>query len=77
MSEYCLENNILLAESPRFVDTIVRTPIPFQNVSKVAKEINFDYVTESRANKKSTEDLPPKIKNTIYAFQKEGIQYGL
>ena len=78
ISEYCIESNVLLGEPPRFVENIISTPIPFGKVSKIAKEMKFDYASEMHStNQKSIEDLPQKIKDTIYAFQKEGIQFGL
>ena len=74
---YCLDNNILMGETPKFVEKIINTQIPFQKVSKVAKDLKFDYENEKKSNQKSTEDLPPKIKDSVYSFQREGIQYGI
>lgn len=78
IKDYCLENNVLLAEAPKFVQTMLENRVPFGKVSKMAKELNLDYQSEVHAtNKKSIEDLPPKIKDSVYKFQKQGIQYGL
>ena len=43
ISQHCLENNILIGEQPKFVDTILNTPIPFSGLSKAARELNFNY----------------------------------
>jgi len=77
IAPHCLESNILLGEQPKFVENILSTPIPFNKVSKMARAMDFDYESERTVNKKSIEDLPPKIKDVAYKFQKQGIQYGI
>lgn len=67
IKDYCLENNILVAEAPKFVQNILQSRVPFGKVSKVAKDLNLDYQSETlAANRKSIEDLPPKIKDSVY-----------
>ena len=68
VSSYCLENNILLGETPRFVDSILKTSIPFSNVSKASRELSFNYEKELGSNRKQIEDLPAKIKDCAYKF---------
>lgn len=68
VSSHCLENNILLGEAPGFVDIILKTSIPFSMVSKAARELKFDYERELGANRKNIDDLPQRIKDSIYAF---------
>ena len=69
ISQYCIESNVLLGEQPKFVDNILSTPIPFNKVSKMARRaMDFDYESERTVNKKSIEDLPPKIKEVAYKF---------
>ena len=33
----------MIGEQPKFVDTILNTPIPFSGLSKAARELNFNY----------------------------------
>ena len=68
LGSYCIDSNILMGETPKFVETIIDTQIPFGKNSKIAKNLNFDYVEEQRTNRKRTENLPPKIIQSAYSF---------
>ena len=67
IKDYCLENQILIDDSPEFVNNILSNQIPFSKYSKLRKQ-DFDYECEMRENKKSIDMIPPKIAEMAYEF---------
>ena len=70
---------MLIDDIPSFVGTVLNTPVPFYNAgTKFNRIYQFHYEHEiKKENQKSVGMLPEKISNSLYKFQKEGIEFGV
>ena len=87
IGEICIDRGIKVVDIPDFVYELAKNTIPFAGKPLTsAKDIkaivtlgkDFHYEQEKKSANFSVEkDLPEKIKNSIYEFQKKGIEFGI
>lgn len=72
----CVESGVQIFDIPSFVHDFQKYPLPLSNYSKKVA-VRHDYGSEAKHNDRNLDQLPQTLKDSLYDFQKKGIEFGI
>lgn len=78
IAEICLDKKIKIVDIPNFAHEMAKNSIPFSVGKCNNAQLKLLYEQENKRNKEvKFEDLPAKMRDNLYDFQKKGIEFGV